>query len=43
MTCRKASRCGDRVIDEAAGENCDDGNLNDYDGCSSKCLTDIVI
>ena len=30
-----APRCGDRNIDE--GEECDDGNTNDGDGCSSTC------
>jgi len=27
--------CGDGVV--AAGEACDDGNADDYDGCSSSC------
>jgi cysteine-rich repeat protein len=30
-----APRCGDRVTDETEG--CDDGNLNDLDGCSNAC------
>jgi cysteine-rich repeat protein len=29
--------CGDRVVDMAAGETCDDGNLDDTDLCSSSC------
>ena len=27
--------CGDAVLDP--GEQCDDGNLNDHDGCSAEC------
>ena len=30
-------RCGNRVVDEAFGETCDDGNVVDGDGCSSTC------
>lgn len=30
------SRCGDGVV--SSGEDCDDGNLTDNDGCSSACL-----
>jgi len=33
-----ATRCGDGVIDE--GEECDDGNQNSEDGCSSGCVTE---
>jgi len=29
--------CGDAMIDEGAGESCDDGNTADGDGCSSTC------
>jgi cysteine-rich repeat protein len=29
--------CGDRVINAAAGETCDDGAPDDGDGCSSTC------
>lgn len=32
----EATLCGNSSID--AGEECDDGNLNDADGCSSACL-----
>jgi cysteine-rich repeat protein len=28
-------RCGDGIVDE--GEECDDGNLEDGDGCTSQC------
>ncbi len=34
--------CGDSVMNVAAGEQCDDGNLNNYDGCSSSCLKTYV-
>lgn len=33
--------CGDEIVH--AGESCDDGNLVDGDGCSSACLTEMVI
>jgi cysteine-rich repeat protein len=33
-------RCGDRVIDEALGEMCDDGNALDGDGCARDCASD---
>ncbi|MEM2933466.1 MAG: myxococcus cysteine-rich repeat containing protein, partial [Methanocellales archaeon] len=32
-------RCGDGIIDE--GEECDDGNKNDGDGCSSECKCEL--
>jgi cysteine-rich repeat protein len=30
--------CGDGIVTYSAGEQCDDGNLIDGDGCSSLCL-----
>jgi cysteine-rich repeat protein len=30
--------CGDGVLDMSAGEQCDDGNTIDGDGCSATCL-----
>lgn len=33
-----ADTCGDGTLDE--GEMCDDGNLEDFDGCSSLCETE---
>ncbi|MCA9708518.1 MAG: MYXO-CTERM sorting domain-containing protein, partial [Myxococcales bacterium] len=30
--------CGDGLANAAAGEECDDGNANDGDGCSSTCI-----
>jgi len=41
--CKLAPRCGDGRIDKRASETCDDGNLNSFDGCSSKCQTETVI
>ncbi len=35
------ARCGDGILD--SGEECDDGNTNDGDGCSSECLEVPVI
>jgi len=32
-----ASRCGDGRADYAVNEQCDDGNLDDGDGCSARC------
>lgn len=35
--------CGDHVLDQDAdgsGEECDDGNTTDHDGCSSTCLNE---
>jgi cysteine-rich repeat protein len=29
--------CGDGQVDYSFGEECDDGNLQDHDGCSSRC------
>ena len=37
-TATAVSYCGDGVVDRASGEECDDGNLLDGDGCSSTCL-----
>ncbi len=31
------TRCGDMFLDEAAGEQCDDGNQMDSDGCNTDC------
>ena len=33
----ETSYCGDGVVDVADGEECDDGNTEDGDGCSSEC------
>jgi cysteine-rich repeat protein len=32
-----AGTCGDGVRDNDLGEQCDDGNTTDGDGCSSTC------
>jgi cysteine-rich repeat protein len=37
-----AVRCGDSFIDIPAGEQCDDGNVIDGDGCSSTCQLESV-
>lgn len=39
-TCRTdctLGRCGDGIVDPGRGEQCDDGNLIDGDGCSAIC------
>ena len=33
-------RCGDGILQSAEGEQCDDGNTNSGDGCSSTCQTE---
>ncbi len=38
--CTPTPRCADHIVD--AGEECDDGNLLDGDGCSSTCLREDV-
>ena len=35
-----AGSCGDGVLDLLGGEQCDDGNLIDGDGCSALCQTE---
>lgn len=34
--------CGDKTIDSDAGEQCDDGNQADGDGCSATCIHEPV-
>jgi fibro-slime domain-containing protein len=41
--CVLGPRCGDGVVQASEGETCDDGNLVDNDGCSSRCQPDTVI
>lgn len=36
-------QCGNRVLDEAQGEQCDDGNVLNGDGCSAQCLIEETI
>jgi cysteine-rich repeat protein len=38
-----ATRCGDRFVDAATGETCDDGNQMDNDGCSRLCRLEGVM
>jgi cysteine-rich repeat protein len=33
-------RCGNRTVDQAFNEECDDGNQTDGDGCSSTCQSE---
>ncbi len=37
--CRPANYCGDGVLD--AGETCDDGNRNDNDACTNRCVANV--
>jgi fibro-slime domain-containing protein len=41
--CVLGPRCGDGTVQGAQGEQCDDGNLVNGDGCSSTCKTDVVV
>ena len=34
--------CGDGIIDSGIGEQCDDGNTDGGDGCSSTCQTEVA-
>jgi cysteine-rich repeat protein len=36
-TCQSNERCGNGVVDMAAGEVCDDGNTASGDGCAADC------
>jgi cysteine-rich repeat protein len=38
--CVPARGCGNGEVDDAAGEVCDDGNVQDGDGCNSTCTSD---
>lgn len=38
--CTYGPRCGDGIVQAAAGEQCDDGNRVNGDGCSAACLTE---
>jgi cysteine-rich repeat protein len=33
-------KCGDKIIQNIIGENCDDGNTVSGDGCSATCITE---
>jgi len=35
------SACGDGVVQTQDGEQCDDGNRLDHDGCSSTCAIEV--
>jgi cysteine-rich repeat protein len=36
-TANQCTYCGDGILQSGAGEQCDDGNMNNADGCSSTC------
>ena len=38
--CEGPELCGNGVIDASEGEECDDGNIDDGDGCSATCTDD---
>lgn len=38
----KISRCGDGILDRSSGEECDDGNFDDFDSCTKDCKLNVV-
>jgi cysteine-rich repeat protein len=40
--CSSNLTCGNGVVDVSTGEQCDDGNLRNHDGCDSKCRTETL-
>lgn len=38
----RAPHCGDGVLQRDQGEQCDDGNMLNEDGCSSRCQTEVI-
>ena len=34
--------CGDGIVDESIGEECDDANVRDADGCNVQCKKEDV-
>jgi len=36
MHCVQTSWCGDGIVDNEAGEECDDANDNDHDNCTGQ-------
>ena len=41
--CVLQPQCGDKIVQQDLGEECDDGNKNEFDGCTSKCKNGKVI
>ena len=37
-SCSGVTFCGDGIVQAALGEECDDGNTNNGDGCNSSCM-----
>ncbi|ATB30194.1 DUF4215 domain-containing protein [Melittangium boletus] len=40
-TCMRGPRCGDGIVQTEVGEQCDDGNTVNGDGCNSLCRVEI--
>ena len=38
--CKRVNYCGDGIIQKDEGEECDDGNDADNDGCSASCIAE---
>ncbi|MCU0662285.1 MAG: DUF4215 domain-containing protein [Myxococcota bacterium] len=41
--CVLAPRCGDGILQSEEGEECDDGNLDNDDGCSASCKEAVIV
>ncbi len=41
--CALGPHCSDGVLDKGASEECDDHNLNDFDGCSKRCKHEVLV
>jgi cysteine-rich repeat protein len=42
MNCRLGPHCGDGIVQMDAGEQCDDGNHVNGDGCNADCKITII-
>ena len=40
--CKLGPRCGDGKLQAGTGEECDDGNAKNGDGCSTSCKDTVV-
>ena len=42
LLCSAAAVCGDGIPEPLQGEECDDGNVDDQDGCSGNCKRETI-
>jgi cysteine-rich repeat protein len=43
MDCSRAPYCGDKQKSVENAEECDDGNANNFDGCSMMCKVELIL